>query len=69
MAKVNGDGAYTILSVFELLEGRDVEPVVKPRSNSKSDTDRRGGGEPWKSTGASATAGEPGSPTTGDDGP
>jgi hypothetical protein len=38
VAKILGDGAYDSLGVFELLESRGIEPVIKPRGNSRLDT-------------------------------
>jgi hypothetical protein len=37
VAKVYGDGAYDSGRVYSLLEARGIEPVVKPRRNSRLD--------------------------------
>jgi IS5 family transposase len=37
VAKVYGDGAYDSGDVYRLLEGRGIEPVIKPRRNSRLD--------------------------------
>jgi hypothetical protein len=37
VAKVYGDGAYDSGDVYRLLEARGIEPVVKPRRNSRLD--------------------------------
>jgi IS5 family transposase len=38
VVKVYGDGAYDSSQIYELLESRGVEPVIKPRRNSRLDT-------------------------------
>jgi len=38
VAEVIGDGAYDSGDVYRLLEGRGIEPVIKPRRNSRLDT-------------------------------
>ncbi len=38
VAKVFGDGAYDSGDVYDLLEAKGVEAVVKPRRNSRLDT-------------------------------
>jgi hypothetical protein len=38
VARVIGDGAYDSGGVYDLLESRDIEAVIKPRRNSRSDT-------------------------------
>ena len=35
MAKVIGDGAYDSGEVYDLLEAKGIEPVVKPRRNAR----------------------------------
>jgi hypothetical protein len=37
VAKLIGDGAYDSGDVYRLLEGRGIEPVIKPRRNSRLD--------------------------------
>jgi IS5 family transposase len=37
VARVYGDGAYDSGDVYRLLEGRGIEPVIKPRRNSRLD--------------------------------
>ena len=37
VARLYGDGAYDSGDVYRLLEGRDIEPVIKPRRNSRLD--------------------------------
>jgi hypothetical protein len=37
VARVYGDGAYDSSAVYDLLEGRGVEAVIKPRRNSRLD--------------------------------
>ena len=37
VAKVYGDGAYDSGDVYRLLEGKGIEPVIKPRRNSRLD--------------------------------
>jgi len=38
VAKLYGDGTYDSGDVYRLLEARGIEPVVKPRRNSRLDT-------------------------------
>ena len=38
MARLYGDGAYDSGDVYRLLEGRVIEPVIKPRRNARVDT-------------------------------
>jgi len=38
VAKLIGDGAYDSGEVYGFLEGRGIEPVIKPRRNSRLDT-------------------------------
>ncbi|MFA5869925.1 MAG: transposase, partial [Candidatus Bathyarchaeia archaeon] len=38
VAKLYGDGAYDSGEVYGFLEGRGIEPVIKPRRNSRLDT-------------------------------
>jgi len=38
VAKVIGDGAYDSGDAYRLLEGRGIEPVIKPRRNARLDT-------------------------------
>jgi hypothetical protein len=38
VARLYGDGAYDSGDVYRLLEGRGIEPVIKPRRNSRLDT-------------------------------
>ncbi len=38
VSKVIGDGAYDSGDAYRLLEGRGIEPVIKPRRNSRLDT-------------------------------
>ena len=38
VAKVIGDGAYDSGEVYDLLEAKGIEPVIKPRRNSRLDT-------------------------------
>ena len=38
VAKVIGDGAYDSAAVYDMLEERRIEPVIKPRRNSRPDT-------------------------------
>lgn len=38
VCKVYADGAYDSSKVYELLEKKEVEPVIKPRKNSRLDT-------------------------------
>jgi hypothetical protein len=37
VARLYGDGAYDSGDVYRLLEGRGIEPVIKPRRNSRLD--------------------------------
>jgi hypothetical protein len=37
VAKLIGDGAYDSGDVYRLLEGRGIEPVIKPRRNARLD--------------------------------
>ena len=38
VAKLYGDGAYDSGDAYRLLEGRGIEPVIKPRRNARLDT-------------------------------
>jgi len=38
VARLYGDGAYDSGDVYRLLEGRVIEPVIKPRRNARVDT-------------------------------
>jgi hypothetical protein len=38
VAKLIGDGAYDSGEVYDLLEAKGIEPVIKPRRNSRLDT-------------------------------
>jgi hypothetical protein len=38
VAKVIGDGAYDSGEVYDLLEAKGIESVIKPRRNSRLDT-------------------------------
>jgi len=38
VAKVYGDGAYDSGEVYDLLEAKGIEPVIKPRRNARLDT-------------------------------
>jgi hypothetical protein len=38
VARLYGDGAYDSGEVYRFLEGRGIEPVIKPRRNSRLDT-------------------------------
>jgi hypothetical protein len=38
VAKLVGDGAYDSGEVYDLLEAKGIEPVIKPRRNSRLDT-------------------------------
>ena len=38
VAEVIGDGAYDSGEVYDLLEAKGIEPVIKPRRNSRLDT-------------------------------
>ena len=38
VARLYGDGAYDSGDAYRLLEGRGIEPVIKPRRNSRLDT-------------------------------
>ena len=58
-----GDGAYDSGEVFEALEARGIEPVIKPRRNSRPDTRspaRRRAVEEFLGLGYEAWAGEKG---------
>ena len=37
VARLYGDGAYDSGDVYRLLEGRGIEPVIKPRRNARLD--------------------------------
>ena len=39
VARALGDGAYDFSAVYGLLEGRGIEPVIKPRRNSRLDAE------------------------------